>query len=558
MGDGIWAPVVPSTVFSPLSVNPEDHVQSIINLLLGNKWGNGIGSGVDVTYSFSNYSSVFNYETAGMLDLKLMTQTQQNAAMKAMMLFADVANINFFEVIDTGSVAGDIRWNATTSADVATAYAIVYPNYAANGDLWFGPNYGGYNSDVDGTYSMFTYIHELGHALGLAHPHEGAVSPLPVEDQLKYSVMSYRSYAGDSLGGGYSNSLFPTTPMINDIAAMQFLYGPNMTYKTTDDIYSWDNGQKIFETIWDAGGNDTIDASNQSQGVAIYLTSGKWSQIGGSFWNGQAYVRDCLTIAYDAVIENARGTNVADTLEGNEVANTLEGLAGNDTLSALAGDDILDGGLGIDIMLGGSGNDTYYVDNIRDKVYETLSTSSRIDAGGIDQVVSTVSFTLGNYIENLTLNTSANVGGTGNTLNNTIIGGSGANVLNGSAGNDILNGGAGKDTLIGGTGKDTFVFDSVLGITNVDLITDFIAVDDTIMLSSTIFSGLSIGNLASESFLANTTGMAADANDFLIYNKSTGALYYDADGNGSGASVQIALLGSTKHPTIGFDDFIVS
>lgn len=558
MGNGITAPVVPSTVFSPLSAVPTAYAQSIKNLLLGNKWGIGIGEGVDLTYSFSNYSSVFNYTTDGMMDLKLMTATQQTAAVTAMALWADVANITFSEVADTGVSAGDVRWNATTSPLVQTAYAIVYPNQASNGDMWFGPNYGGYNSSEPGSYSMFTYIHELGHVLGLDHPHESAVAPVSGEDQMKYSVMSYRSYAGDSITGGYSNSLFPTTPMLNDIAALHYLYGANTDYKTGDDTYTWANGQKIFETIWDAGGNDTIDASNQSSGVTIYLTSGKWSQIGSTFWNGQSYVRDCLTIAYDAVIENAKGTNVADTLEGNSANNLLEGLGGNDKLSGLAGDDVLDGGSGADIMLGGAGNDTYYVDNTGDKVYETLSTSSRVNAGGTDEVISTVSYTLGNYIENLKLATAANVNGTGNALKNTISGGDGVNKLNGGTGDDVLNGGGGNDTLIGGRGKDLFVFDTMFGIGNIDIITDFNVLDDTIQLSQSIFTALEAGILAAESFVVNTTGNAADMNDFVVYNKSTGALYYDADGSGTGGAVQIALLGTSTHPAITYNDFLVS
>lgn len=558
MGNGITAPVVPTTVFSPLSAVPAAYAQSIQNLLLGNKWGYGIGTGVNLTYSFSNYSSVFNYTTDGMMDLKLMTGTQQSAAVAAMALWANVANIAFSEVADTPVSAGDIRWNATTSPLVSTAYAIIHPNEAAHGDMWFGPNEGGYNSSEPGSYSMFTYLHELGHVLGLDHPHESVVVPVSGEDQLKYSVMSYRSYAGDSVTGSYSNSLFPITPMLNDIAALQYLYGANTTYQSGNDTYIWSNGQKIFETIWDGGGNDTIDASNQTEGVVIYLTSGKWSQIGSTFWNGQGYVRDCLTIAYNAVIENAKGTNVADTLEGNSAANLLEGMAGNDRLSGLAGDDVLNGGIGADSMLGGAGNDTYYVDNTGDKVYETVSTTSRVNAGGTDEVISTVSYALGNYVENLTLATSANVNGTGNALNNTVVGGSGINILNGGTGADVLNGRGGNDKLTGGTGTDIFVFDTMYGTSNIDTIIDFKSVDDTIQLAQSIFASLNTGILAAESFVVNTTGIAADVNDFIVYNKSSGALYYDADGSGISAAVQIALLGTSTHPAIANHDFLIS
>lgn len=558
MGNGITAPIVPTTLFSPLTLTIASHTQSIQNLLLGNKWGGAIGSGVSLTYSFSNYGSVFNYTTDGMYELKLMTETQKLAASNAMVAWSNVANIAFNQVSDTGSSAGDIRWNATTSAFVSTAYAITAPNQAANGDIWIGPNYGGYNSAEPGSYSMFTYLHEIGHVLGLGHPHEGVVLPLAGEDQLKYSVMSYRSYAGDSVTGGYGNSFFPTTPMLNDIAALQYLYGANTAYKSGNDTYSWSNGQKIFETIWDGGGNDTIDASNQSVGVSVYLTSGKWSQVGSTFWNGQAYVRDCLTIAYNSVIENARGTNVADTLEGNSANNLLEGLGENDILSGLAGNDTLDGGTGADTMLGGSGNDTYYVDNIGDKVYETLSVTSTTNAGGLDSVISSVSFTLGNYVENLTLNGSAAINGTGNALNNVLIGGSGNNVLNGGAGADKLDGGAGKDTLIGGAGADIFVFDTSIGGVNVDTITDFSVIDDTIKLANAVFTHLNVGVLNAVNFVANSSGLAMDANDYIVYNPTTGALFYDADGNASGSAAQIALVGTSIHPALTYADFMVA
>lgn len=339
MGNGISAPIVPTTVFSPLSVVPLAHTQSIQNLLSGSKWGNGIGNGADLSYSFSNYNSLFNYTTLGMFDLKLMTATQKIAAQNAMEMWANVANISFNEVLDTSVSAGDIRWNATMSFDISSIQTFVSPNSASNGDIWIGANYGGYNSSTAGSYSMYAYMHELGHALGLTHPNEGTIAPISNEDQLKYSIMSYRSFAGDTTTGTYGNSFFPTTPMINDIAAIQFLYGANTNNKSGDNVYAWVNGQNIFETIWDGGGNDTIDASNQTQGVVIQLTPGKWSSIGASFWNGQGYVRDCLTIAYDTIIENAIGTNLVDQLEGNDAANMLQGLGGNDILDGGGGDD---------------------------------------------------------------------------------------------------------------------------------------------------------------------------------------------------------------------------
>ncbi|MDD2828335.1 MAG: M10 family metallopeptidase C-terminal domain-containing protein, partial [Sulfuricurvum sp.] len=330
MGNGITGSVVASTVFTPQSVVPIAHTQSIQNLLAGNKWGGAIGTSADLTYSFTNYSSIFNYTTTGMSGLMLMSAEQQSAATKAMAAWSNVAKVTFSAVSETATIAGDIRFSATTSADLLVMNEISAPNTASNGDIWIGPGYGGYRSAVMGSYSMDSYMHELGHALGLDHPHTSAITPVAGEDQLKYSIMSYASFNGDT-AVDYGNDFFPTTPMLNDIAAIQYLYGANMSYKTGNDTYTWSDGQKIFETIWDAGGNDTIDASNQSSAVTINLNSGQWSTIGGAIWNGQAYVNDNLTIAYGAVIENATGTGLNDTLIGNKANNVLNGGGGSDT-----------------------------------------------------------------------------------------------------------------------------------------------------------------------------------------------------------------------------------
>jgi Ca2+-binding RTX toxin-like protein len=103
-------------------------------------------------------------------------------------------------------------------------------------------------------------------------------------------------------------------------------------------------------------------------------------------------------------------------------------------------------------MSGGFGNDTYVVDITSDQVHEGPES-------GNDTVRSSVSWTLGANVENLTLIGSSNINGTGNTLDNLIIGNSGRNTLTGGAGNDWLDGGANRDTLVGGTGDDTYVVD---------------------------------------------------------------------------------------------------
>src|SRR6185295_1380467 len=110
------------------------------------------------------------------------------------------------------------------------------------------------------------------------------------------------------------------------------------------------------------------------------------------------------------------------------------------------------------------------------------------------------------------------------------------NLIEGNAGANTLNGGDGSDTLVGFAGADTFAFTTALGGGNVDRIADFSAADDTIALDHTMFAGLGLGALNANAFVTGTS--AQDADDRIIYDQATGALYFDADGSGSGAAVQ--------------------
>jgi Ca2+-binding RTX toxin-like protein len=143
----------------------------------------------------------------------------------------------------------------------------------------------------------------------------------------------------------------------------------------------------------------------------------------------------------------------ADTFNGSSGNDTLLGWAGNDRMNGNAGNDSLSGGTGNDTLLGGAGSDTYVVDAVGDRVYESTTVGGSTDAGGTDTVKANVSWTLGSFVEKLTLTGSA-AGGTGNSLANTITGNTAANTLRGMAGNDTLSGGSGNDTLEGGTGAD--------------------------------------------------------------------------------------------------------
>ena len=211
---------------------------------------------------------------------------------------------------------------------------------------------------------------------------------------------------------------------------------------------------------------------------------------------------------------------------------TLNGGSGNNTLYGGDGDDSLNGGTGTDWLLGELGNDTYTVDNAGDNVTESVN-------AGTDKINSSVTYTISANVENLTLTGTLAINGIGNDLNNTITGNSSANQLSGGVGDDTLEGKLGNDILTGGAGKDSF---NLTTSGNIDTIADFVVVDDTIRLENAVFTKLTAtGTLAASRFKIGTQAM--DADDYIIYNNVTGALYYDSNGNGTGAAVQIATIG---------------
>ncbi|MDD2179151.1 M10 family metallopeptidase C-terminal domain-containing protein, partial [Acidovorax sp. D2M1] len=447
-GNGIGASVLGVYQFDPSTDIGNFTVQglSVRNLAGGVKWGiEGLESGASLTYSFLVQGvSLYEEDEGNSAITSSFSAAQKAAAQTAMQKYANIANLTFTQVTDTATSAGDIRWGNSDMPPTAWAY---FPSTSgAGGNIWFGTAYSDYQNPVVGGYGYHTFIHELGHAMGLNHPHTStANTPVPGHDVLQYSIMSYRGYVGQTLGSGYSLSYFPTTPMIDDVAALQAIYGANMTYKATNTVYSWGAGAQIFETIWDAGGIDHIDASNQTQSAIINLRPGTLSSIGASIWNGSFYMRDTLGIAYGAVIENATGTGYSDIIYGNSAANSLAGGAGNDTL---------DGGQGNDTLSGGAGTDTIVLAGARNAYGVTMSTSAEVVLTGNGQMVTARDAEQFQFADG-TQTLSELLGNTPTSGPDQITGTADADAINALAGNDRVLGLDGNDTLIGGTGNDT-------------------------------------------------------------------------------------------------------
>ncbi|ANY78706.1 hypothetical protein BB934_11100 [Microvirga ossetica] len=320
------------------------------------------------------------------------------------------------------------------------------------------------------------------------------------------------------------------------------------------------------DTYYVTAGDRIVE--HAGQGTDTVVITSDFVVTGNDFANIENIILDVSTLN-----NTLTGSETDNVLNGNDTGNRLEGLGGNDTLYGLggndglfggagddalfggagidalfgdAGNDILDGGTGIDAMNGGVGNDVYYVNDAGDSVVEAAG-------GGIDTVYASVNFNMGagTEVEYLYATGAAGLILTGSNFANTIIGNAGANKIYGGLGNDFLTGGA---------GKDIFVFDTKPNkSTNVDRIMDFNVRDDSFHLDNKYFTKLGSGTASkpkkfnSDMFVINNK--AKDREDRVVYDKKTGALYYDQDGTGSKAQIKIATL--NKNLKLTYSDFFV-
>jgi serralysin len=343
-------------------------------------------------------------------------------------------------------------------------------------------------------------------------------------------------------------------------------------------------------------GNDTLnggagaDVMKGGRGDDTYIVDNAGDHILEA-GPGVDTIMSSISYAIGAGVENLILTGTSNlSATGNARANGLTGNSGNN---------LLDGKAGVDQMDGAGGSDLYLIsaatEHSRAEIADSGATGSdevrfaavfsgqklTIFAGdtGIEKVVigtgtaSVADSTATTLLDVDATNAANALSITGNAGTNvlagtafadSISGGGGTDTLKGNAGNDTMDGGAGNDTLLGGagndqltggTGNDMFVLANS-GAANFDTIADF-ASGDKVQLSKAAFAALgSIGNLASTAFYTAAGATAGhDADDRIVYNSTNGALYYDADGNGSGGAVQIAVIGS--HPAMAASDFAI-
>ncbi|HJV26017.1 MAG TPA: hypothetical protein VJ673_10020 [Aromatoleum sp.] len=469
-----------------------------------------------------------------------------------------VANLNDAptgEVTINGKLMqGQTLFASNTLADVDGIGAVHY-QWSVNGAAIVGATESSYaltQGDVGKSISVTaSYVDGFGTAESVSSGATAAVQPIPnlVLTGSAGNDSMYGDAGNDSLTGlGGNDTMYGLAgnDMLNGGAGTDKLMGGEGS-----DLY-------IFNLASDHAAGEITD--NGAAGIdEVRFTAGSASTL--KLYAADTGIETIVTGTGTGAVANTSGT-VSLSVDASALMNgvSITGNAGANSLTGTAYNDLLDGGADADKLVGGYGDDTYVVDNAKDSVVEGSA------SGGVDTVVSTISYTLGTYVENLVLTGSAGLTGTGNTLANFLSGGDGADVLTGLAGNDVLQGGAGNDLLVGGlgldgltggAGADAFRFESTLGSTNIDTLTDFDGTTDTIQLENLIFKKLAAtGSLSAANFVASATGNALDANDYVLYNTSTGGLYYDADGNGTTAAVQIATL--TGAPMLDAGDFIVT
>lgn len=245
---------------------------------------------------YNGYAGSGEENTTG---FQTFTTTQKNAARAAISIYSELVAPPFAEVTEVAGSPkeGNIRWGRTTDPDNVGSSAFgYYPSIASKGgDLWFHASNGNYTTPIPGDRGYFTFMHELGHGMGLKHSHENLGAPwvaIPSDrDAFEYTIMTYRSYIGGGAGWVTAGYNHPLTPMLNDVMALQYSYGPNTTIRASGCTISINattmaisiNGVPwitpgarlaLFCLPWCNGGDVLVDATGFTSDMNINMTEG--------------------------------------------------------------------------------------------------------------------------------------------------------------------------------------------------------------------------------------------------------------------------------------------